>query len=176
MSSNHDQPSFTRRRFSLPDPKDDVLVSLAERHYQGNVSLFLRAAIEDHRDTLEGTGQGERTLHELRTAISDLSHGQQELYKMVKKIIEQSHDSAAATETFSPLTRHLPTPHRRVFNACVNADQGCRFQDLVDQTNLPAKQVKVSLEVLLDLALLEQDNNQRYNPTCSNPHHQESYE
>lgn len=174
MSSNHDQPAFTRRRFSLPDPKDDVLVSLAERHYQGNVSLFLRAAIEDHRDTLEGTGQGERSLHEIRSAITDFSDAQQDLRKMVEAIDERSQGTESQPNLTCLQTRHLPTPHQQVFEACRDGEQGCRFQDIVDQTGLPAKQVKTALEALIDAALLEPDTDQRYHPTATNPHRQET--
>jgi len=54
MSSQNTEYTFIRRKFTITESLDDVLTGMASQHYQGNVSLCIRAAIEDHRGTLAG--------------------------------------------------------------------------------------------------------------------------
>ena len=57
MGPERDESDFTRRKFTIPRRLDEDLVRVAEDHYQGNVSLCLRAAFEDHKQTLNGEGE-----------------------------------------------------------------------------------------------------------------------
>ncbi|MUV85535.1 hypothetical protein GJ631_02795 [Natronomonas sp. CBA1123] len=47
---------FNARRFTLTEYHDDRLNEIAENCYGGNASLCVRNAIEDHSQTLEGSG------------------------------------------------------------------------------------------------------------------------
>lgn len=60
---------IVRRKFTLSKQKADQLQELADDHYDGNRSMFLRSAAEDHAYTLE---RGGRTLlQEILDEIKD---------------------------------------------------------------------------------------------------------
>lgn len=63
------EPEIVRLKFTLPKRKSDRFQELANKHYAGNTSEFLRSAGEDHARTLKGGG---RTL--LRETLDEVKH------------------------------------------------------------------------------------------------------
>lgn len=170
MTANHNQPEFTRRKFTLPPTTDNILTNLAERHYQGNVSLFLRAAIEDHRDTLEGTGSGERSIHEVGQAISQINESHGDLDDKLTKILEIIDQQQTLTPTqIGPEIGAFPEPVEQIHQHVLNATQGCRFDDLVEQTQLPKATIQSALHTLLDVGLVSQPRDGRFYPVGRAP-------
>lgn len=75
--------SFTRRKFTIPEQLDERLVKLADQHYQGNVSLCIRAAIEDHRSTLNETGQDSLHIQRLMSQLESTKSRQAEIHELI---------------------------------------------------------------------------------------------
>jgi len=146
---NHDI-EFTRRKFTIPERLDTVLIKLADQHYQGNVSLCIRAAIEDHRSTLEGNSQESLAIQRLGTRLDDITSRQSELQRAVEDLSEHTDSTDHTTERFFEHTGSLSESEHRVYHALKKGDDGLRFSDLTDRVDLPPSPIQTALGALVD--------------------------
>lgn len=166
MTANHHQPEFIRRKFTLPPDTDNLLVSLAERHYQGNVSLYLRAAIEDHRNTLENADSTERSLHTLLKRMGEIDSTQadiREILTAIEKLLREQHTlKENGSYDIAPSLQFI---EQQILTSCVKESNGLRLEDIREDTNLPVKEIQSALHSLLDTGYITQRSDGRFIPT-----------
>jgi hypothetical protein len=96
---------FNARRFTLTEYHDDRLNEMAENCYGGNASLCVRNAIEDHSQTLEGTGDNllreiSAKLDQIEEALTGLRSGTNETNNILENnSIETDSGHADSLET-----------------------------------------------------------------------------
>jgi paraquat-inducible protein B len=150
MPSTDDDVTFVRRKFTITEELDAVLTDLAGQHYQGNVSLCLRAAIEDHRSTLTGTDdtfiaeQVTRHLDALQTQLQNL---EAELETLTEDRDKTDHDELSdqgvGDET---MTAEMQAIHETLRET----DQALRLDDLIERIVHPKHHLQPALEALID--------------------------
>jgi len=79
---------LVEKKFKLSNPLKKKLKKYATRHYQGNASQLIRAAINDHFRTLEK--ENEYEVQRLENKISSLEDQISELVNQVEEIQQQS--------------------------------------------------------------------------------------
>lgn len=142
--------SFTRRKFTIPEQLDERLVKLADQHYQGNVSLCIRAAIEDHRSTLNETGQDSLHIQRLMSQLESTKSRQAEIHELIEKLERDiSNQNIESTQQFAS-EDGMTEPMRIVFNELLSADAGLRFADLRERVDLSASELQATLGLLVD--------------------------
>lgn len=142
--------SFTRRKFTIPEQLDERLVKLADQHYQGNVSLCIRAAIEDHRSTLNGTGQDSLHIQRLTSQLESTKSRQAEIHELIEKLERDiSSQNIEQTREFAS-ERGMTESMGIVFNELLSADAGLRFADLRERLDLSASELQATLGLLVD--------------------------
>lgn len=163
MSRDKPEVTFTRRKFTITETLDDVLTDLAERNYQGNVSLCLRAAIEDHRTTLEGTSEG-LVAQQLTRYIEYLQEGQDHLIASIKSIEDAIDDGTRGKSNPDHIIMVKTTDEmHRVHDVLVGMEQGLRVDDIAEQLEMPTSRVQPALCSLVDQGhVCEYNDNQRY--------------
>jgi hypothetical protein len=137
--------TFVRRKFTLPESLDTVLVGFAEDHYQGNVSLCLRAAIEDHRATLNGK-KNELILQQVTRQLNDFQEQQAEIQAIVTNL-ELNNDTPTSDCDQIRLAIHqnMTDDMQQVHLALIDATDPLRIADLSEELNIPS----VCLEPIL---------------------------
>lgn len=150
MTTGQNQPTFTRRKFTNTETLDNVLCNLAEEHYQGNVSLCLRAAIEDHRKTLAGT-KDEIVVAQMTGQINSLQTQQEEIRTILDELSEQGKATNQQRETQAAVETTLLTDvQQTVYDELVQADEALRMEDIVERTTHPIVDVQPALGKLMD--------------------------
>jgi Arc/MetJ-type ribon-helix-helix transcriptional regulator len=149
-SNRGSETTFVRRKFTLPKTLDEMVEKLAEEHYQGNVSLFIRAAIEDHRKTLTGTKE-ELVLQQATRQLDDLENQQAEILQTLSNL-----DAESNTETSTQGRTRLGMPDSmtddmtRVYTALVEATDPLRLADLSEELGIPAVHLEPVLGRMVD--------------------------
>lgn len=157
-----EESSFTRRKFTLTEDDDEELQQLADRHYDGNVSLCIRAAVADHSSNLEGNGQ--RAMNRLARQMRTVTEQSSQLDEDVSTLISKTDKIAAG---------HTPTLPFRVESSQLQDAEfvyrlfrrkstGLRIDDVLEQSELPPQRVLQAVELLIDLAYLHRTTNNRY--------------
>lgn len=157
MPENTREKEFIRRKFTITESLDDVLTRLAEQHYQGNVSLCLRAAIEDHRETLSGEGSVAmqrvlQQLDQLERETASLYPEIEESGESVSRGEESEHENAAQDS--------LNNPQQAVVSAVKEAEQGLTADDLVEQVDIHPRTALRTLATLLDNGYVHRERGQ----------------
>jgi len=144
------EPVFTRRKFTITETLNSELDGLAERHYQGNVSLCIRAAIEDHIQTLEG--DGDVTTRRLIARVEDVSESQQVLlHKLTALESELEADGQHTTEVHQGTdNKLLPPSDQQVLEAVAAAEAGLHVDDLLETLDMPKERTLAALGSLID--------------------------
>lgn len=151
MKTEQNQPTFTRRKFTITESLDSILDKIANENYQGNVSLCLRAAIEDHRKTLAGT-KDEIVVEQLTGQINSLQTQQEEIRTILNELSEQVESTKQQSETQDTVETTLLTDiQRTVYDELIQADEALRMEDLVERTAHPVVNVQPALGQLIDL-------------------------
>jgi len=149
-SNRGSETTFVRRKFTLPKTLNEVAEELAEEHYQGNVSLFLRAAIEDHRTTLSGT-KDELVLQQMTRQLNGLENQQAEILQTLTDL-----DAESNTSTSTQGRTRLGTPNAmtddmtRVYTVLVEASDPLRLADLSEELDIPAVHLESVLGHMVD--------------------------
>lgn len=155
-------PEFMRRKFTLPETLDSRLQDLAARHYSGNVSLCIRAAIEDHEATLADNEA--LSLHRIENHVKSLGIEIQALADTPSSSVAQSETSGDQHE-FSNLgfgTEQSDTIHR-VYLEFEDSRSSLRVADIVDRLEDSPESIVRACEQLLDLGcIVEGEQPQRY--------------
>jgi hypothetical protein len=149
--SNENGATFTRRKFTNTEALENVLTSLAEQHYQGNVSLCLRAAIEDHRTTLT-QNTDEIVIEQLSRQVDSIRGQQEEINAALTTIEEQLSDSAQTENVPSAVdTTAMTGIMETVYAEFEQTEQGLRMQDIVNRTGYQTSRLQPALGALIDL-------------------------
>lgn len=154
---------FKRRKFTIMQSLDDILQNMAEGHYQGNVSLCLRSAIEDHRATLDGEGRIAMKrigleLHELQNTNEELTTALEEIEARIEEVSD--HQRRSQNGDYELLTDDM----RSVRHTILDADDSLRIDDILERLDLPASRILPALGDLIDCGYLCEvdENNSRY--------------
>jgi hypothetical protein len=160
--------TFTRRKFTITEPLDNELVQLAEAHYQGNVSLCIRAAIEDHQQSLRGGG--ETTSRRLTAQMRELVEHQQSMFETLGAIddrlpeTDQLHPKPRDTTVSNTQLSCLPTEAVQVLQVFTDAGGSLRIGDVADRVELSIRDVQTAAGLLVDHGYLirTKSNTERY--------------
>jgi hypothetical protein len=162
--------SITRRKFTLSERLDREIEQLASRHYQGNVSLCLRAAIKEHQRTLDGEGRLalkrlEREVNHLSEAVAELDHDTADLAAE----IEGAGDSPSLGAPPSVEDRQFDVA-QRLLDEFLGAETPLRVEDLVERSDLPTRRIVRALGQLVNLgSIVETSSNSRYQLVANDP-------
>lgn len=152
MTRSESNASFKRRKFTITEVLDGVLEELADQNYQGNVSLCLRAAIEDHRETLNGTGS-ELVTQQLLQQADEIISRQDRIIEALENLEDDSDQGAAEVEP-SFQTGGVSNDGHRILVILEAAETELRIEDLAEQLDLPASRIQPTLGTLLDRGLI----------------------
>lgn len=152
MRHSETDASFKRRKFTITESLDEVLVDLADQNYQGNVSLCLRAAIEDHRETLNGTDSG-LIAQQLLQRVDELTSRQEQVVTTVESL-ENSLDEIPTEARSSPSQPDQSDTKSRVLSGLETAEAPLRIEDLTEQLDLPTRRILPTLETLIDQGMI----------------------
>lgn len=148
MTRKQSSRSFKRRKFTITESLDNVLEELAAQNYQGNVSLCLRAAIEDHRETLHGTDSG-LVAQQLVQRVDKLTARQDHLIDVLNDIQANLNIDEKGTKQ---ATQHkgVSRDEAQILTVIETAETWVRIEDIAEQLDLPASQIQPALGTLLD--------------------------
>jgi hypothetical protein len=147
MGPERDGSDFTRRKFTIPRRLDEELVRVAEDHYQGNVSLCLRAAFEDHKQTLNG--EGEIAFGRLLSHVDEMATRQSEILNRIESLEDDAGAQGAPSPSSSPLGRRV----EQVYRELEQSDGGLRIDDLRERLDLSLPAIQSALGKLVDHGL-----------------------
>jgi DNA-binding transcriptional regulator GbsR (MarR family) len=158
MSEQHtpdDQSStITRRKFTLTERLDADLQRFADLHYQGNVSLCLRAAYEDHKNTLNG--EGRIALKRLEQEVGQLREITTELNREVSDIAEDIKDlkDRGSHRELPSVIDGANSDAQQVIDELHSARTPLRIEDLLERAGLSPRRIVTALEQLVNLGLV----------------------
>lgn len=161
-AENTSSPEFMRRKFTLPESFDKRLQDLAAQHYSGNVSLCIRAAIEDHESTL--TDKDSLSLHRIERQIDSLDTDIQALADTPSTTSDQE-TTVQGHNKFGNLgfDEEMSTTMHRVHSEFGGDGLSLRLADLVERIEDSPESIVRACEQLLDLGfLVESDQPRRY--------------
>jgi len=141
--------TITRRKFTITESLDEVLVEMADQNYHGNVSLCLRTAIEDHRGTLNGTDTA-ILIRQIANRIDNLQSNQQDIADELDQLQETlEHETNRMFGQVSK-SRGKTEDMQRIISLLRTTENGLRFEDIGNQLGLPDRRIHTALGVLLD--------------------------
>lgn len=158
--------TFTRRKFTIPEKTDQRLKQLADQHYQGNVSLCIRAAIEDHESTL--TENNALELHRMEQQIISLATEIQSLSESLPEISESPNESDCqqGMRSFGTGDSTLERVTDEVLEEFEVAQSSLRLEDCMDRLDTQPELIVSAFERLLDLGYIHEiDQSSRYRLT-----------
>lgn len=144
------ETEFKRRKFTLPKRLDKVLTDLAAQHYQGNVSLCIRASIEDHRTTLGGTTQEPLAVQRLAAHLEDIASRQEQIQTSLETLTESVESKDTSCEPPHECPVEMTESMHTVYETLETANDGLRFNDITERVKLPASAVQPALGRLVD--------------------------
>ena len=169
-SSDEDASPIIRRKFTLTESLDNQVERLADQHYQGNVSLCLRAAIKEHQQTLSGEGRLalkrlEREVNNLNETVSNLSPDIADVVGEIeghRPASEHDGPPSISSEQFEVAQEILEDLHR--------AETPLRVEDLVERVEAPPRLVIPALGQLVDLGfVVKTPRGERYQCIMNSP-------
>ncbi|WP_434531172.1 hypothetical protein ACODNH_07070 [Haloarcula sp. NS06] len=158
-----EDPTFIRRKFTITEVLDLTLQQMAARHYQGNVSLCLRAAIESHRQILEGEGQF--ALQQVQRKLENVEHTVQEMQSKLDEIPVETAEEKQNVDSQPILCGiQLTDEMSSIVEILENAHCPLRLGDILEQTELTPAHLQPNLSRLVDrgLVVITRDGRQRF--------------
>ena len=147
------ETTFTRRKFTIPERLDERLQELATHHYQANVSLCLRAAIEDHEATLNDNEA--LTLHHVEQEIGSLTTKIDSLIDVETEVTSSAQsDQPQADSCTGDVTLSQDQHAEAVTAALQAADTPLRLADIIERCDIPPDRVVRVCERLLDTSVI----------------------
>lgn len=156
------ESEFMRRKFTLTEDLDTDLQKLANRHYDGNVSLCLRTAIADHQASLDGEGQ--RALRRVERTLRSVDEQSDTLVETIETVADLTQQAIDQHESTLPLTTG-GEPIRdaeAIYRLLRECDGSLRVNDIVERLDRSPRRVLQGLELLVDHAYIASDPNDRY--------------
>jgi hypothetical protein len=158
-----EDPTFIRRKFTITEVLDLTLQQMAARHYQGNVSLCLRAAIESHRQILEGEGQF--ALQEVQRKLENVDQTVREMQSNLDEILVETVQEEQNVDSQPILCGvQLTDEMSAIVGVLENAQSPLRLEDILEQTELTPVHLQPNLSRLVDRGLVvnTRDGRQRF--------------
>lgn len=157
--------TFVRRKFTITEILDQKLQEIATRHYQGNVSLCLRAAIESHREILEGDGQfaAQRIMQQLGVLQQDIQVLQVDLGDIQEVAFAEGAKDNLGSQS-AVWSVQMSDGMLAIIEILKENRPPLRLEDLLEQTELDLPQFQESIARLVDLGIVVEtvDGHQRY--------------
>ncbi|MEZ3162318.1 hypothetical protein ABNG03_10160 [Halorubrum sp. RMP-47] len=148
------EATFVRRKFTITEELDAELERMADNNYQGNVSLCLRQAVTDHRETLRGNG--EVTLRRLMESVAHIEDQASELTQSVDTLVEQVDPTHTARPeaTVANVTGEPPVVAGgdQIVAALEETDTPLRVADIIERVEMQPVDVRYLLGYLVDHA------------------------
>lgn len=147
---------FVRRKFTITTDLDSELEEMAAQHYQGNVSLCLRQAIVDHRETLNGNGQVTlkrltRTVRQIQDDIEDLERATE----TVREYVQNRNRATPVMQAEPAESESVPSAaFSQVIQVIEDGETPLRAEDIIERVELPPGLVRRTLGRLLDRSYL----------------------
>ncbi len=148
MTGRGSSDSFKRRKFTITESLDSALKELAAQNYQGNVSLCLRAAIEDHRETLHGTDSG-LVAQQLAQRVDQLNARQEHVIDVLNDI-QHTVNTDEEENKQTAQQKNVTRDEARILSVIEPAETWVRIEDIDDQLDLPVSQIQPAVGRLLD--------------------------
>lgn len=149
-----------RRKFTITEVLDQTLEEMAARHYQGNVSLCLRAAIESHRESLEG--DGEFAAHQIKRQLDELEQRVQELQSGLDEIpVDATADDDTGASQSVLWGIEMSAGMLTIVQVLDEASSPLRIQDIAEQTELSPQRLQADLSKLVDYGLVIETSDQQ---------------
>lgn len=148
--------SFTRRKFTITEELDKALQKIADKNYQGNISLCLRAAIEDHKMTLDGT-DSDLIAQQLARRIDDIQARQDEIISALEAIEQDIDRHIIETESLPVTTIETTGVQNRILTSLRDSDEGLRIDDLADNLDTQTSEILPAIQSLIDRGLVRSD-------------------
>ncbi|MFU1780568.1 hypothetical protein ACM16X_04210 [Haloarcula japonica] len=144
---------FVRRKFTITKELDTELEDMAAQHYQGNVSLCLRQAIADHRQTLDGDVR--LLLKRLSKTVRQIQGDIEDLQQVTEAVHEYVGDpNRSATSVQAGLSKSGSSTSRQTIRVIEDAETPLRAEDIIERVELPPRVVRRTLGRLIDQSLL----------------------
>lgn len=153
MTRGKSDTSFKRRKFTITESLDEVLEDLAEQNYQGNVSLCLRAAIEDHRATLHGT-DSDLVTQQLLHRVEKLTSRQDQIMEALEAVENNIGQETTEAKSSSLHISGLSEDEQQILSVLEATDTGLRIDDLAERLDLPTARIQPALGILIDLGII----------------------
>jgi hypothetical protein len=151
MSTNR-EATFIRRKFTLTEELDAELERMAANNYQGNVSLCLRQAITDHRETLNG--HGDLTIRRLTESVAHIEDQISDLEQVVDTAAQHPDrgDTRQSETKGSNIagTDALSSDARQVLAVLKQAETPLRVADIIERVEMQPVDVRQVLGSLID--------------------------
>lgn len=147
------EPTFIRRKFTITETLDQTLQEIATRHYQGNVSLCLRAAIESHHQVLDGEGQF--ALQQIERQLNGVEQSVQEIRANLDEIPVETAEEEGGVES-QPVAWgiQMEGEMKVIIDVLKTALSPLRIEDLLEQTELAPSRLQADLARLVDSGLV----------------------
>ncbi|MDH5020366.1 hypothetical protein [Halobacterium rubrum] len=144
-------PEFVWRKFTITETLDAVLQEMAASHYQGNVSLCLRAAIESHQAMLRGEGQlaAQQVVRRL-DAIDDRQA------RLTSQLEDFATDDSGVDYggTISAAGVELSGEIAEIYTVLAAQSGALRIDDLVEKLDVELEELHAGLTRLVDLGIV----------------------
>lgn len=154
MTSNDSDATFVRRKFTITESLDSVLIEMAAQNYQGNVSLCIRAAIEDHRSTLDRTGSNSLTTQRLEMKLEGIKQQQKIISSTLGSIQDQLEEQDHVEQETGRDQRNgggMTDDMQLIYDEVEASDSGLRVDDLGERLDMPLSRLQLALGSLVDL-------------------------
>lgn len=138
---------------------------MAGRHYQGNVSLCLRASIESHREALQGEGQF--AANQVARQLESLDQGQSRLESLVDELAASGDEDSSPSRQLIVEGIKMDNETAGIYEVLAESDTLLRIEDIVEQTGACMEALQQGLTRLVELGLIyrTEDRGQRYGLT-----------
>lgn len=150
--NNDTEATFVRRKFTITEELDAELERMADNNYQGNVSLCLRQAIADHRETLHGNG--EVTIRRLVESMAHIEDQVNDLRESVNTVTEEpnpSHNYRSETNVISVLNEGTAESEvGQIITVLGEANTPLRVADIIERVEMQPVDVRHGLGYLVD--------------------------
>jgi hypothetical protein len=155
VQSMAEDTEITRRKFTLSPSLDAQLIRLADEHYQGNKSLFLRSAINDHERTLED--KDEFVIKELQKEVEEIAREIEELKELVEDISVES-SPQTITEVQESADSNSAEIKRSVQSCLLETDEDpLTLEEITINLEAGPLEVQTAVDDLLNKEFIESD-------------------
>lgn len=150
MPIEDEQATFIRRKFTITETLDNVLTNMAEQHYQGNVSLCLRAAIEDHRTSVNGTKDA-IVVEQLSRQVASVQTQQEEMVSDIQSIKDQLSSDGSDEDDLDYINdSNMTDAMQMIYTKLFQAEKALRIEDIAEKSNQTTAQIQPALGNLID--------------------------